>query len=108
MNSIVNELSTITTIPMNSLQKLKEKEIYLICNAVEESAIQGNTLTEINLGIGNLIILIENGFVTYKFTPSSKLEKNLVNTIINKKNPLTNLFEEALADRVVKTYKDML
>lgn len=37
MNSIVNELSTITTIPMNSLQKLKEKEIYLICNAVEES-----------------------------------------------------------------------
>ena len=108
MNSIVNELSTITTIPMNSLQKLKEKEVYLICNAVEESALQGKTLTEINIGIGNLIILIENGFVTYKFTPSSKLEKNLVSTIVNKKNPLTNLFEESLANRVVKTYKDML
>lgn len=108
MNSIINDLSAITTIPMNSLQKLKEKEIYLICNAVEESTLQGKNITEINLGLGTLIILIENGFINYKFTPSSKLEKNLVNTIINKKNPLTNLFEEALADRVVKTYKDML
>ena len=108
MNSIVNELSTITTIPMNSLQKLKEKEIYLICNSVEESILQGKTLTEVNIGIGNLIILIENGFITYKFAPASKLEKSLVSTIINKKNPLTNLFEESLANRVVKTYKDML
>ena len=108
MNSIINDLSTITTIPMNSLQKLKEKEIYLICNAVEESTLQGKNITEINLGLGTLVILIEGGFINYKFTPSNKLEKNLVDTIINKKNPLTNLFEEALADRVVKTYKDML
>jgi hypothetical protein len=108
MNSIIKELSAITTIPINSLQKLKEKEVYLICNAVEEATLQGEALTEVNIGIGNLIILIENGFITYKFAPSSKLEKNLVSTIMNKKNPLTNLFEETLANKVVKTYKDML
>ena len=108
MNSIVNDLAAITTIPMNSLQKLKEKEVYLICNAAEESALQGKSITEVNIGIGNLIILIEGGYITYKFTPSSKLEKSLVSTITNKKNPLTNELEEALASRVIKTYKDML
>ena len=108
MNSIINDLATITTIPINNLQKLKEKEIYLICNCIEESVLQGNTITEINIGIGNIIIAIENGFVNYKFTPSTKLEKNLVDTILKKKNPLTNIFEETLANKVVNTYKDML
>lgn len=108
VNSIINDLATITTIPVSSLQKLKEKEIYLICNSVEESTIQGNTITEINIGIGNIIIAIEDGFVTYKFTPSTKLEKNLVETILKKKNPLTNIFEEALTSKIVNTYKDML
>lgn len=108
MISIVNDLATITTIPINSLQKLKEKEIYLICNAVEESTLQNKEITEINLGVGNLIISVENGFINYKFTPSSKLEKNLISTIVKKKNPLTNLCEEALANKIVRTYKDML
>ena len=108
MESLVNDLATITTIPVNSLQKLKEKEIYLICNSVEESTLKGNEITEINIGIGILTISVEGGFVSYKFTPSSKLEKNLISTIVTKKNPLTNILEEALANRIVKTYKDML
>ena len=108
MDSIVADLATITTIPMNSLQKLKEKEIYLICNSVEEMLLQNKETTEINIGFGDLIISVENGFINYKFIPSTKLEKNLVETIVKKKNPLTSAFEEALANRIVKTYKDML
>lgn len=108
MDSLINDLATITTIPPNSLQKLKEKEIYIICNDVEESTIQGNNITEINIGIGNLIIEVDKGFINYKFTPSSKLEKNLVSTIVNKKNPLTYVLEESLASKITKTYKDML
>ena len=108
MESLVNDLAVLTTIPVNSLQKLKEKEIYLICNSVEESILRKNEITEINIGIGILTISLEGGFIAYKFTPSSKLEKSLVSTVINKKNPLTNILEEALANRIVKTYKDML
>ena len=108
MESLINNLSAITTIPVNSLQKLKEKEIYLICNDVEESILQNKNVTEINIGIGVLTIEIKDSFINYKFVPSSKLEKHLVSTIMNKKNPLTNVFEEALASRIVKTYKDML
>ena len=108
MQSLINDLAIITTIPVNSLQKLKEKEIYIICNDVEESTLQNRNITEINIGIGNLFLEVEEGFINYKFIPSSKLEKNLIDTIINKKNPLTNVFEEALANRIVKTYKDML
>ena len=108
MKSLIDDLAVITTIPPNSLQRLKEKEIYLICNSVEESTLQKKTITEINIGIGNLIIEVDKGFINYKFTPSSKLEKNLISTIINKKNPLTCALEEAFANSIVKTYKDML
>lgn len=108
MESLINDLATITTIPVNSLQKLKEKEIYIICNDVEESTLQNDNITEINIGIGNLIIEVKDNFINYKFVPSSKLEKNLISTIVNKKNPLTNIFEETLVNRIVKTYKDIL
>ena len=108
MESLINDLAAITTIPPNSLQRLKEKEIYIICNDVEESILQNKDVTEINIGIGNLIIEVKNNSINYKFVPSLKLEKNLISTIINKKNPLTYAMEEALANRIVKTYKDML
>lgn len=108
MESLINDLATITTIPPNSLQRLKEKEIYIICNDVEESTLQNKNITEINIGIGTLIIEVKDNSINYKFIPSSKLEKNLISTIINKKNPLTYAMEESLANRIVKTYKDML
>ena len=108
MESLINDLATITTIPVNSLQRLNEKEIYLICNYVEESALKKDSITEITIGIGNLIIEVDGNFINYKFTPSPKFEKNLISTIINKKNPLTNILEESLANRILNIYKDML
>ena len=108
MEFLINDLAILTTIPVNSLQKLKEKELYIICNDVEESLLQNKRITEINIGWGTLIIEVEENSINYKFVPSSKLEKNLISTIINKKNPLTNAIEDALANRIVKTYKDML
>ena len=108
MESIVNNLSTITTIPVNSLQKLKEKEIFLICNAMEEAMLQNESFVELNIWIGVLSRAIENNSIKYKFVPSTKLEKNLVSTIKDKHNPLTVAFEESLADKIMKTYKDMM
>lgn len=105
--NIIDDLSTITTIPPASLRKLFEKVGWCICNGVLESRLAEQDITEINLGYGTLIISIENNQIEYKFIPSSKLEKGLIETVVNKKNPLVVNLEETFANRILKTYKDM-
>lgn len=105
--NIVQDISTITTIPTASLHKLFDKVGWCICNGVEESRLNGDDVTEINLDFGTLLISVENNQIQYKFIPSSKLEKGLIDTIINKKNPLTVKLEDTFANRILKTYKDM-
>ena len=105
--NIVEDLSTITTIPPASLRKLFEKVGWCICNGVVESKLNDEDITEINLGFGTLIISVENNHIEYKFIPSSKLEKGLVESIVNKRNPLVVNLEETFANRILKTYKDM-
>ena len=104
---IINDVATITTIPPTSLRKLIDKMSWCICNAVEESRLSNIESTIVNIGFGQLIIAVEDNQIQYKFIPSSKLERGLVDTIINKKNPLIVNLEETFANRIVKTYKDM-
>ena len=107
VTDIVEDIATITTIPPASLRKLFDKVGWCICNAVEESRLRNEDITEINVGYGNLLISIENNQIQYKFIPNSKLEKGLVETIVNKKNSLVVNLEQTFANRIVKTYKDM-
>ena len=105
--NILDDICKITTIPTASMNKLFNKLEWCICNAVEESKISGEAITEVNIGIGNLIISIENNTLQYKFIPSAKLEKGLVETAVYGKNPLVVNLEETFANRIVKTFKDM-
>lgn len=107
-NNVLNDLSIITTIPQATLVKLMDKLNWCICNSVEESILKSETITEIDLGLGKLILSVENNFLEYKFIPSIKLESNIIKTIKEKKNPLIHQLESSLADRIVNTYKDMI
>ena len=100
------DLSTITTIPKLTLDKLDDKREWCICNAVQETLLDKETITYINIGIGTLGIKIEDNTVRYKFTPSSSLEQSIQQTIINKKNPLINNIEQTLATKIINTYKE--
>ena len=105
--NIVADVAKITTIPAASLHKLNMIYHKCICSAVYESQINQDTLTDVDIGLGNLIISIEDNALTYKFIPNSKFERDLVATIINKKNPLAELAELTFVDRIINTYKDM-
>ena len=105
--NILDDICKITTIPTASMNKLFNKIEWCSCNSVEESRLAGDTLTEVNIGIGNLIISVVDNKIEYKFIPSTKLEKGLVETIIYGKNPLVVHLEETFANRIVKTFKDM-
>lgn len=104
----LNDLSVITTIPAATLVRLFDKLSWIICNDIEESLLNSETISELDIGIGKLVFSIEDNSLEYKFIPSMKLEQNIVKTIKEKKNPLVNNLEESIADRIINTYKDMM
>ena len=106
MRDGLKDLSTITTIPYHTLQKLFEKFSWVICDSVQESCMNKQDYASIDIGIGTIDIAVVNDSVQYRFIPSSKLEESVKDTIINKHNPLVSNVEEALVKRVVNAYKD--
>ena len=105
--NIIDDVCTITTIPSASLNKLSKIAEKCICNAVYESHLNKEQITDINIGFGNLLISVEDNTLVYKFIPSSTFERELVNTIVSKKNPLREKLELTFINRITNTYKDM-
>ena len=108
MTKIIEDLATLTTISQNALVNLNEKIYSCICHSVCESMLEGNPLTEIDLGIGILYIKCEEDQIKYKFIPSKKLEENVAFTIKHKTSPILFEVESALKDRIESTYKNLL
>ena len=107
MRNALKDLSTITTIPYNSIVKLMDKLGWVISDCVEESTIKGEDYAQIDLGIGKLDIAVVDDEVHYRFVPSSRMEENIRQTIENKKNPLVCKTEEALVNKIVNAYKNL-
>lgn len=108
MTKLIEDLATLTTISQNALVNLNEKSHSCICHSVCESIIEGNPLTEVDLGIGILYIKCEEDQIKYKFIPSKKLEENVTSTVKNKVSPLVFEVETSLKDRIESTYKNLL
>ena len=107
MRDGLKDLSTITTIPYHTLQKLFEKFSWVICDSVEESCMNNQEYASIDIGIGNIDIAVVDNSIQYRFIPSGKLEDNVRDTIEKKQNPLTKEVEATLVKRIVNTYKDL-
>lgn len=106
--NIMNDLSTLTTIPMESLNKLSTKAIYCINDAVEELLLSDESILKLDIGIGILNISINNNELDYYFEPCDKLNNSIIGTIKNKSNTLTNKLDATLVDKVLHAYKDLL
>ena len=108
VTNALEDICKITTIPPASMHKLFDKIAWCICNSMHETVLSGESQCDINIGIGNLIITNTKSHLEYKFIPSAKLERGLIETVLSKKNPLEVKLEETFVNRIVKTYKDML
>lgn len=106
--SLIDDLSTLTTIPTTNLNQLTKKANYCICNCIEESSLNNDNLTDIDIGIGRLSIYVENNNILYRFTPAKSLEDNIKKTVIEKHNVMTNIVENALTNKIINTYKDYI
>lgn len=105
---ILDELSTITGIAINDMTKLFDNMSLCVCNDVLESIHSGEDVCELNIGIGKLILRVDDNEIMYKFIPSSQLENDLINTIKNNSSPLIQHAENCLCKRFNNTYKELL
>ena len=108
MNKLLEDLSILTTIPQKTLEKLVDKTYLCINSSVEETLLEDKNISEIDIGIGYLYILLDYEGIKNKFIPNQKLEDSIKKTFINKSNMLENTLEISLVDRISNTYKDLL
>lgn len=108
MVNITEDISKLTTIPDATLTKLFNIETYCIGHAVQETKLLEGELTSINIGIGTLHIKHSGDEIKYKFIPSTKLENAITETVKTGKSPLVLKVEDALRDRIMNVYKDLL
>lgn len=107
MRNGIRDLSTITTIPYNTLQKLSNELSWIICDSVEESCMNKQEYASIDIGIGQLDIAVIDDSIQYRFIPSQKLEQSVIDTVEEKKNPLVSNIEETVVKRIMNAYKDL-
>lgn len=107
MTNIVKDVATLTTIPEKTLNKLSKKATYCICEAVAEDMLANNEISELFIGIGTLYIKNSDGVIKYHFEPSDSLDKAVVQTAINKMNPLESMLTDALHKKFSDVYKDL-
>lgn len=106
MRNALKDLSTITTIPYQTLQKLFDKLSWVICDAVSNVKENNSDYYSIDVGIGELDIYVGQEEVSYRFIPSDTLSKSINETVNEGNNPLTKNIEEAVVKKIVNAYKD--
>ena len=108
MYEAIKDVSKLTTIPTKSLNKLMDRFIYCIVDAVKEDTLEDKEITEIDLYIGKLYIQHLGTQLKYKFIPSTKLEKHLNTLLSDGLNSLECALEKSLVTKITEVYKDLL
>lgn len=105
---IIKDTAALTTVPEKTLRKLVSKVIYCINDAVAEMQAAGQNILDLDLGLGNLAIKVDNDEVSYKFVPSQDLDESIKSSVLNGRNLLEDALEAALVERLTNIYKDIL
>lgn len=108
MIKLTEDISKLTNISKQVLDKLTNLSISCICDAVETDIINGEDILEVDIGIGTLKIKHSDNEIRYKFCPSAKFEEQLMKTILEDANPLKATIEDTLCKRITSVYKELL
>lgn len=107
MNNLLNDLCTLTTVGKYNLDNLLSKTNSIISHCVQESICNNEEITSVDIGIGVLHIKHTQDNLKYKFVPSSKLDKLIIDTVKNRESKLVLEIDEALGQRINNTFKDL-
>ena len=106
--SMSDDLALLTTIPKKNFDSIFDYETYIICHNMSEQLNDKNKICTIDIGIGTLYIKPSKDEIKYKFVPNQKLDTYVKNTLLTGESALTVTVEEAVKNRILNTYKDLL
>lgn len=104
----IEDLSTLSNVKRAYLDKFKSIAEYAICEYIDTLREVDQDFLSLDIGIGKINILKLEDEVQYEFKPSSRLEKKILSTIEDETNPLTQVIETKLEDKIINTYKDLI
>ena len=107
MIDIKDDIVTLMGTKEDVLQNLCDNVIVLISHAMVETLRDCQSITSVNIGIGELkITKMSDGF-KYKFIPCAKFERALTDSYKSGKSRLTVKLETTLEDRLAKARKEL-
>lgn len=105
--NIITDLEKITALSSSSISSLFSKIEDIICHDVYENKLSYEEVCNIDIGIGYLQIYIDSENIKYRFSPSSSLEKKIINAVNNNNDILITNIEESLRSKIINNYKDL-
>ena len=111
MNSIITDVSNLTSVPVKTLEKLARKAIYSICDDVYENQLNSpDEIVEVDIGIGTLLVKVLDKEVKYRFKPNDLFAKSIRKMLENPDGyePFASkLAIESLTKKFDEIYKDL-
>ena len=104
-SNIITDISSATKIPVKVLNSINTKEILCIGSAIHDAIEAKEEAALLNIGIGTLSVNISDG--QCKFIPSTELKTTIKKCINNKIDPLEVALEQAVIDKLLKTYEEV-
>ena len=104
-SNIITDISSATKIPVKVLNSISTKEILCIGSAIHDALEAKEEAVVLNIGIGTLSVNLSDG--QCKFIPSTELKTTIKKCINNKIDPLEDTLEQAVIDKLLKTYEEV-
>ena len=106
--TLIDDVSNLLNINQKMLNKILDAVVYSINDEMKEVIVNGESICEIDIGIGDLVIGIFDNDLKFKFIPNAKLRESVISTIKNEENMLEVRLEENLASKLEKVYKEIV
>ena len=108
MNNLFEQLSIITGVPQDTIEKLIKKSYLCISDDLYGAKINGETCVDIDIIFGTLTLKIQGDDLKIKFNPSEELIKTIKTTLLENKSILKTKIEKSLIDNITKTFNELI
>ena len=103
---IADDISKLTTIPIDEVEQILNCIKDCICYNIQESIKNKDDFIDVDVGIGSLSLGVAEDTIEYKFIPSNDLENDVKYTLENGCCPLISKIENSLRNKIVGAYKE--
>ena len=102
------EISSLTQIPVLTLQKINKLSGDVITHLVAEHKENGDTELVLDIGYGDIRIEFVEEAIHYKFIPNKSLQDGVLYASTYGSSQLELRAEKSLSNRIKETYRELL